>query len=122
MKKTISVLLIVVMILAIGASATADQDRLATTADALEATTEQLRKNPVYELYSAEGFYTDSVGNETAYSYHVPQIFADSPDADEINAEIAENFGKRVEPSRAGKRNGMPTGTGVRCFCSSRRM
>ena len=32
-----------------------------------------------------------------AYSYHVPQIFADSPDADEINAEIAENFGKRVE-------------------------
>ena len=37
MKKTISVLLIVVMILAIGASATADQDRLATMADALEA-------------------------------------------------------------------------------------
>ena len=97
MRKTISVLLIVAMILAIGVSAAADQDRFTTTADALEATAEQLRKNPVYELYCAEGIYTDSIGNEEAYSYHVPQIFADSPDADEINAEIAENFGKRVE-------------------------
>ena len=97
MRKTISVLLIVAMILAIGVSAAADQDRFTTTADALETTAEQLRKNPVYELYCAEGIYTDSIGNEEAYSYHVPQIFADSPDADEINAEIAENFGKRVE-------------------------
>ena len=56
MKKTISVLLIVVMILAIGVSAAADQDRPTTMADASEATAEQLRKNPVYELYSAEGF------------------------------------------------------------------
>ena len=97
MKKTISVLLIVVMILAIGVSAAADQDRFTTMTDASEATAEQLRKNPVYELYCAEGIYTDSIGNEEAYSYHVPQIFADSPGADEINAEIAENFGEMVE-------------------------
>ena len=80
-KKTVSVFLAVVMILLIGASASA----------------EGLRQNPVYELYSAEGVYTDSVGNEDTYSYHVPQIFADSAAADEINAEIAANFGERVE-------------------------
>ena len=81
MKKTICVFLTVVMILAIGTSASAEQPY----------------QNPVYELYSAEGVYTDSVGNEETYSYHVPQIFADSPAADEINAEIAANFGERVE-------------------------
>ena len=97
MKKTISVLLAVVMLLALGAAASAEQDRFTTMADAMEATAEQLRRNPVYELYSADGVYTDSVGNEETYSYHVPQIFADSPDADAINAEIAENFGERVE-------------------------
>jgi hypothetical protein len=81
MKKPISVFLAVMMILAIGAPASA----------------EMTHQNPVYELYSAEGVYTDSVGNEETYSYHVPQIFADSPAADEINAEIAANFGERVE-------------------------
>ena len=81
MKKPISVFLAVVMILAFGASASA----------------EGLRQNPVYELYSAEGVYTDSVGNEDTYSYHVPQIFADSAAAEEINREIAANFGERVE-------------------------
>jgi len=81
MKKPISVFLAVMMILAFGASASA----------------EGLRQNPVYELYSAEGVYTDSVGNEDTYSYHVPQIFANSAAADEINREIAANFGERVE-------------------------
>ena len=80
MKKTICIFLTVVMILAIGASASA----------------EGLRQNPVYELYSAEGVYTDSVGNEDTYSYHVPQIFADSAAADEINAEIKEARNNRV--------------------------
>ena len=81
MKKPISVFLAVMMILLFGAPASA----------------EMTHQNPVYELYSAEGVYTDSVGNEGTYSYHVPQIFADSPAADEINAEIAANFGERVE-------------------------
>ena len=81
MKKPISVFLAVMMILAIGAPASA----------------ELTHQNPVYELYSAEGVYTDSIGNEGTYSYHVPQIFSDSPAADEINAEIAANFGERVE-------------------------
>ena len=54
-------------------------------------------RNAVYEYYSAEGFYVDSIGNTWSYSYHVPQIFAYSPAADEINAEIAERFAKPVE-------------------------
>ena len=81
MKKPISVFLAVMMILLFGAPASA----------------ELTHQNPVYELYSAEGVYTDSIGNEGTYSYHVPQIFADSPAAAEINAEIAANFGERVE-------------------------
>ena len=81
MKKPISVFLAVMMILLFGAPASA----------------EMTHQNPVYELYSAEGVYTDSVGNEDTYSYHVPQIFADSPAAAEINAEIAANFGERAE-------------------------
>ena len=55
------------------------------------------RQKPIFELYSVEGSYEDSVGNIEIYSYHVPQIFSDTPAAKEINAEIAERFGKRVE-------------------------
>ena len=58
---------------------------------------DQTYKNPVYELYSADGCYEDGVGNRETYSYHVPQINADTSDAEEINAEIAGMFGSRVE-------------------------
>ena len=54
-------------------------------------------KSAVLELYSAEGIYEDSVGNTEQYSYHVPQIYANSLAADEINAEIAERFGTKAE-------------------------
>lgn len=54
-------------------------------------------KNCVTELYSAEGVYTDSLGNVENYSYHVPQLNADTPAAEEINREIAERFGEKVE-------------------------
>ncbi len=54
-------------------------------------------KNCVTELYSAEGIYTDSLGNVENYSYHVPQLNADTPAAEEINREIAERFGEKVE-------------------------
>ena len=47
----------------------------------------------VAELYSADGYYVDSVGNGASYSYHVPQITASSPAAEEINREIAERTG-----------------------------
>ncbi len=58
---------------------------------------DQTYKNPVYELYSADGCYEDGVGNRETYSYHVPQINADTSDAEEINAEISGMFGSRVE-------------------------
>ena len=54
-------------------------------------------KNAVTELYSAEGTYTDDVGNIESYSYHVPQLNADSSDAKEINQEISDHFAYYVE-------------------------
>lgn len=54
-------------------------------------------QNAVSELYSVEGVYIDSVGNLDAYSFHVPQLNADSQDAEEINREIQERFGTRIE-------------------------
>ena len=58
---------------------------------------DQPRQNAILELTSIDGFYVDDVGNRESYSYHVPQINADTPAAKEINAEIAESFGERVE-------------------------
>ena len=81
MKRTITILLTLCLLLACTSAALADQTH----------------RSPVYELYSADGWYEDDVGNSGAYSFHVPQIFDASPDAEEINAEIAEQFGSRVE-------------------------
>ena len=65
------------------------------------------RQKPIFELYSVEGYYEDSVGNAETYSYHVPQIFSDTPTAKEINAEIAERFGKRVEEQFQNMKDGL---------------
>lgn len=63
-------------------------------------------KNVVTELYSAEGTYTDDVGNIESYSYHVPQINVDTPAAKEINQEITERFGEPVESQFANMTEG----------------
>lgn len=55
------------------------------------------KQNSIFELYSVDGWYEDSVGNTESYSYHVPQIFSEAPVAKEINTEIADRYGKRVE-------------------------
>ena len=65
------------------------------------------KQKPIFELYSVEGYYEDSVGNAETYSYHVPQIFSDTPAAKEINAEIAERFGKRVEEQFQNMKDGL---------------
>lgn len=62
--------------------------------------------NAVAELYSAEGVYTDSVGNTESYTYHVPQLNADSAAAEEINAEIRERFGSAVEGQLSNMKEG----------------
>ena len=58
---------------------------------------DQTYQNAIIELYSVDGFYEDGVGNRVTYSYHVPQINDNTPAAEELNAEIAKNFGERVE-------------------------
>lgn len=80
MKNIISALIVLCMLLSCSLTAMAEPVRSA-----------------VSELYSAEGTYTDDVGNQGYYSYHIPQINDDTPDAEEINAEIAMKYGAVVE-------------------------
>ena len=56
-----------------------------------------VRPNAVYECYSMDGTYTDDIGNMYFYSYHIPQLNADSEDAAAINAELREQFASKVE-------------------------
>ena len=79
-KRTISVLIVFCLLLTCTLTAFAEPQR-----------------DAVSELYSVEGSYTDDVGNRGNYSYHVPQINDSTPDAEEINDEIAESFGEDVE-------------------------
>ncbi len=90
MKRALLILLTLCLTLSLSGTAYADQTY----------------KNPVYELYSADGCYADGVGNKETYSYHVPQINADTSDADEINAEISEMFGSRAEAQFENMENG----------------
>ena len=80
MKKTISALIILCLLLSCSITAMAEPVRSA-----------------VSELYSVEGTYTDDIGNQGCYSYHIPQISDDTPDAEEINSEIAMKYGAIVE-------------------------
>ena len=81
MRKTTAFAVILILLISYAATGFADNPR----------------QNSIFELYSAEGCYEDSVGNVESYSYHVPQIFSETPVVKEINAEIEERFGKRVE-------------------------
>ena len=83
MKKMIAFALYLVLLAALGTTAWAE--------------TPGQRKNAVSELWSADGTYTDDVDNVYTYSYHVPQLNADTPAAQEINGEIAERFGRSAE-------------------------
>lgn len=62
--------------------------------------------NAVSELYSAEGSYTDSIGNIGNYSFHIPQLTADTDAAKEINAEIDARFGEYVAAQLKNMRGG----------------
>lgn len=50
----------------------------------------------ITENYAEEGHYTDSLDNSWTYSYHVPQLTADTAGARAINAAIDEKFGDPV--------------------------
>ena len=81
MKRIISLLIAVVMLMLVSVPSYAESPR----------------KGAVSELYSAEGIYTDRVNNTVSYSFHVPQLAADTEDAEKINSEIRDQFGKLVE-------------------------
>ena len=50
----------------------------------------------ITENYAEDGHYTDSLDNSWTYSYHVPQLTADTVGARAINAAIDEKFGDPV--------------------------
>lgn len=50
----------------------------------------------ITESYAEEGRYTDSLDNSWTYSYHVPQLTADTAGARSINDAIDEKFGDPV--------------------------
>ncbi len=50
----------------------------------------------ISELFSMDGSYEDSVGNSYTYSFHVPQLESDAPDAVSINKVLEEKFGGYV--------------------------
>ena len=81
MKRILSIMLILQVLFAFLPAGSADQ----------------AYQNAIIELYSVDGSYEDGVGNRETYSYHVPQINDNTPAAEELNAEIAKNFGERVE-------------------------
>lgn len=55
---------------------------------------EQSKEIAVTELYSEEGEGTSDDGLSYKYSYHVPQIEDDTPDAAAINQEITSSYGE----------------------------
>ena len=81
MKRILSIILILQVLFAFLPAGSADQ----------------AYQNAIIELYSVDGSYEDGVGNRVTYSYHVPQINDNTPATEELNAEIAKNFGERVE-------------------------
>ena len=93
MKKILAWLLVLCMLAANSAAALAEAPAL--------------HKNRVKELYSTEGMYTDDMGNVENYSFHVPQIDADTPNAGKINREIAKTFGQLVEYQFENMRDGL---------------
>ena len=91
---------------------------LLTTVSAAYA--DQIEQNIVSELYSIDGYYEDEVGNGVQYPYHVPQINADTPAAKEINTEIAQDFGERVEKQLEYMEGGYSLWCGNTEWCSFR--
>ena len=60
----------------------------------------------ITELYTMDGSYTDEWDNEYTYSLHVPQVSADSADAEALNREIAETYQADVDALQDALDNG----------------
>ena len=59
-----------------------------------------------YESDSGSGQYTDSVGNEMAYTYAVPAFNVDSPDASDMNEELEAVAGTAISEMKEAEANG----------------
>ena len=62
---------------------------------------------PIRELYSEEFDYTDGVGNSGHYTYHVPQLAADTEGAADINSDIESKYGTILREVLEGKAGGV---------------
>lgn len=77
-----------------------------TQAPATEAPTEAPQRVDPWSLMGEasfdQGSYTDNVGNSYTYSYAIPCLLADTPDAKAVNADIDAFFGKMVREQKEG--------------------
>jgi hypothetical protein len=69
----------------------------------------------IKEICSEEGSYTDEVDNTYQYSYHVPALIADTPDAQSINDKLSRIVSERVE----GEMSCMKQGVSLTCLSVS---
>ena len=53
------------------------------------------------EILAQEGDYTDDLGNDYRYAFHVPELLDDSPEAQAVNDEIWDIFGGAAEDAIA---------------------
>lgn len=79
------------------------------------------RKNvTISELYCEEGRAADSEGTEYQYSYYVPQIEDDTPDAASINEEIAAYYGEIAKSGLQSMKNKEVPGCNIVAYESYR--
>lgn len=63
------------------------------------ASGERYDNSLITEVLSEEGTFTDEYDQDWDYSYHIPQLEADTPDAEKINAQIMAVYGDDVRSS-----------------------
>lgn len=91
MKRMISALLAVLLLLSLAACGEKEPDDTPSGYD----------DSLISELYSEEGEYTDAENNTLSYCYHVPQIVSETAVAAALNAEIADKFGTLVQEQKS---------------------
>ena len=91
MKRMISALLAVLLLLSLAACGEKEPDDTPSGYD----------DSLISELYSEEGEYTDAENNTLSYCYHVPQIVSETAVAAALNAEIADKFGALVQEQKS---------------------
>ena len=91
MKRMISALLAVLLLLSLAACGEKEPDDTPSGYD----------DSLISELYSEEGEYTDAENNTLSYRYHVPQIVSETAVAAALNAEIADKFGALVQEQKS---------------------